>query len=284
MRPHRVRLTHHLVVGYGLYKHLNVFRPKKATRKDFTAFHSDDYVQFLQEVTPENAEDHLHAFESFGIGDDCPIFDGLYEYCQTYTGGSLSGAARLNQGCADIVANWAGGLHHAKKNEAEGFCYINDIVLAILELLKVHARVLYVDIDIHHGDGVEEAFYTTNRVMTLSFHQSNGFFPRTGFVDDHGAKIGAPPPAPPRPPARPPPAPPARRRATPPPRSPRASPLAPPPRAGKHHALNFPLLAGMDDESYASIFKPVIAKVRAQFCNSAQFCAMILTPFPFPPP
>ena len=212
MRPHRVRLTHHLVVGYGLYKHLNVFRPKKATRKDFTAFHSDDYVQFLQEVTPENAEDHLHAFESFGIGDDCPIFDGLYEYCQTYTGGSLSGAARLNQGCADIVANWAGGLHHAKKNEAEGFCYINDIVLAILELLKVHARVLYVDIDIHHGDGVEEAFYTTNRVMTLSFHQSNGFFPRTGFVDDHGAKIGTPPPAPPappRPPARRPPRPPA---------------------------------------------------------------------------
>ena len=97
MRPHRVRLTHHLVVNYGLYKHLNVFRPKKATRKDFTAFHSDDYVQFLQEVTPENAEDHLHAFESFGIGDECPIFDGLYEYCQTYTGGSLSGAARLNQ-------------------------------------------------------------------------------------------------------------------------------------------------------------------------------------------
>ena len=216
MRPHRVRLTHHLVVGYGLYKHLNVFRPKKATRKDFTAFHSDDYVQFLQEVTPENAEDHLHAFESFGIGDDCPIFDGLYEYCQTYTGGSLSGAARLNQGCADIVANWAGGLHHAKKNEAEGFCYINDIVLAILELLKVHARVLYVDIDIHHGDGVEEAFYTTNRVMTLSFHQSNGFFPRTGFVDDHGAKIGTPP-ARPRPPAR-------RRPARPPPGNP-AAPL-----------------------------------------------------------
>ena len=182
MRPHRVRLTHHLVVGYGLYKHLNVFRPKKATRKDFTAFHSDDYVQFLQEVTPENAEDHLHAFESFGIGDDCPIFDGLYEYCQTYTGGSLSGAARLNQGCADIVANWAGGLHHAKKNEAEGFCYINDIVLAILELLKTYARVLYIDIDIHHGDGVEEAFYTTNRVMTVSFHKFGEYFPGTGDV------------------------------------------------------------------------------------------------------
>ena len=87
--------------------------------------------------TPENAEDHLHAFESFGIGDDCPIFDGLYEYCQTYTGGSISGAARLSQGCSDIVMNWSGGMHHAKRGEASGFCYLNDIVLAILELLKV---------------------------------------------------------------------------------------------------------------------------------------------------
>ena len=119
--------------------------------------------------------------QRFNVGEDCPVFDGLYEYCQTYTGGSLGGAARLNQGAADVVVNWAGGLHHAKKGEASGFCYTNDIVLAILELLKVHPRVLYVDIDIHHGDGVEEAFYLTNRVMTLSFHQSgNNFFPRTG--------------------------------------------------------------------------------------------------------
>lgn len=59
-------------------------------------------------------------------------------------------------------------MHHAKKAEASGFCYVNDIVMAILELLKVYARVLYVDIDIHHGDGVEEAFYLTDRVMTVS--------------------------------------------------------------------------------------------------------------------
>ena len=71
----------------------------------------------------------------------------------------------------DIAVNWSGGLHHAKKGEASGFCYINDIVLAILELLKYHPRVLYIDIDIHHGDGVEEAFYVTDRVMTVSFHK-----------------------------------------------------------------------------------------------------------------
>ena len=86
--------------------------------------------------------------------------------------------------------NWAGGLHHAKKSEASGFCYVNDIVLAILELLKYHQRVLYIDIDIHHGDGVEEAFYTTDRVMTVSFHKYGEYFPGTGDLRDIGAGRG----------------------------------------------------------------------------------------------
>ena len=230
MRPHRVRLTHHLVVNYGLYKHLNVFRPKPATYGDLTAFHTDEYIQFLKDVSPENMQEtqYRSVLDRHNICEDCPIFDGLYEYCQTYTGGSLAGAARVNQGMCDIVINWAGGLHHAKKGEASGFCYTNDIVLAILELLKVHSRVLYVDIDIHHGDGVEEAFYLTNRVMTLSFHQSGAsFFPRTGHLNDTGGKMG------------------------------------------KNYAVNFPLLAGMDDVAYESIFKPVIAKAFEMFQPSA---------------
>ena len=71
--------------------------------------------------------------------------------------------------------------------QASGFCYVNDIVLAILELLKYHSRVLYVDIDIHHGDGVEEAFLSTDRVMTVSFHKFGGsFFPGTGNLDNCG--------------------------------------------------------------------------------------------------
>lgn len=72
-------------------------------------------------------------------------------------------ARRLNNQACDIAINWAGGLHHAKKCGASGFCYINDLVLGILELLKHHARVLYIDIDVHHGDGVEEAFFFTDR-------------------------------------------------------------------------------------------------------------------------
>ncbi|CAG8578379.1 15345_t:CDS:2, partial [Racocetra fulgida] len=75
-------------------------------------------------------------------------------------------ANKLTSGESDIAINWSGGLHHAKRFEASGFCYVNDIVLAILELLRFYQRVLYIDIDIHHGDGVEEAFYTTDRVLT----------------------------------------------------------------------------------------------------------------------
>lgn len=86
---------------------------------------------------------------------------------QLYAGGSRDGALHLMEGKSEVAFNWAGGMHHAKRAEASGFCYVNDIVLAILELLKQYHRVLYVDIDIHHGDGVEEAFYLTDRVMTV---------------------------------------------------------------------------------------------------------------------
>lgn len=96
----------------------------------------------------------------------------------------------MASGATDIAINWAGGLHHAKKREASGFCYINDIVLGILELLRVYPRVLYIDIDCHHGDGVEEAFYTTNRVMTCSFHKFGEYFPGTGTQEDRGRGAG----------------------------------------------------------------------------------------------
>lgn len=114
----------------------------------------------------------------------------MYTFCQKYTGASIDAAIRLNHGLNDICINWSGGLHHAKKTEASGFCYINDIVIAILELLKYHARVMYIDIDIHHGDGVEEAFYTTNRVMTVSFHKFGDYFPGTGNIEDIGLETG----------------------------------------------------------------------------------------------
>lgn len=219
MKPHRIRLAHSLIMNYGVYKKMEIYRAKPATRLEMTQFHTDEYIDFLQKVSPENMENFQREQTKFNVGDDCPVFDGLFEFCGISAGGSMEGAARLNRQKCDIAVNWAGGLHHAKKSEASGFCYVNDIVLGILELLRFNKRVLYIDIDVHHGDGVEEAFYTTDRVMTVSFHKYGEYFPGTGELRDIG--IGQ----------------------------------------GKHYAVNCPLRDGINDESYKSIFEPVISSV-----------------------
>ncbi|CAJ0952256.1 unnamed protein product, partial [Mesorhabditis belari] len=190
MKPHRIRMTHHLVMNYGLYRELEVYRPFPASFDEMTKFHSEDYINFLKTASPDNLKLYNKQMLKFNVGEDCPLFDGLYEFCQLSSGGSLAAAVKLNKQKADIAINWMGGLHHAKKSEASGFCYTNDIVLGILELLKYHKRVLYVDIDVHHGDGVEEAFFTTDRVMTVSFHKYGDFFPGTGELKDVGVGKG----------------------------------------------------------------------------------------------
>lgn len=190
MKPHRIRMTHNLVLNYGLYRKMEMFKPSKAAQEDMTKFHSDEYIRFLKNIRPDNINEYNKLMSRFNVGEDCPVFDGLYEFCSISAGGSVAGAVKLNKQQTDIAINWGGGLHHAKKSEASGFCYVNDIVLAILELLKYHQRVLYIDIDVHHGDGVEEAFYTTDRVMTVSFHKYGEYFPGTGDLRDIGAGKG----------------------------------------------------------------------------------------------
>ncbi|KAI0757259.1 histone deacetylase [Daedaleopsis nitida] len=244
MKPTRIRMCHSLVMNYGLYKRMEIFRAKPATKREMTQFHSDEYVEFLSKISPSNmnsfikeqhkctvltirtiilvVEDILISF-SDNVGDDCPVFDGLFDYCAISAGGSMEGAARLSRDKCDIAVNWAGGLHHAKKSEASGFCYVNDIVLGILELLRYHTRVLYIDVDVHHGDGVEEAFYTTDRVMTVSFHKYGEYFPGTGELRDVG--IGK----------------------------------------GKYYALNFPLRDGITNENYKNTFEPVIRQVMESY-------------------
>ncbi|VVT56674.1 uncharacterized protein SAPINGB_P005208 [Magnusiomyces paraingens] len=191
MKPFRLMLTDHLVLGYKLHECMDLYRPRRATREEILEFHDDAYIDFLQRVTPDNVKEFTKVFTKFNIGDDCPIFDGMYDYSSIYTGASLDASRKLINEQSDIAINWSGGLHHAKKFEASGFCYINDIVLGILNLLRYHPRVLYIDIDVHHGDGVQEAFYATDRVMTLSFHKYNGdYFPGTGNVDEIGSGVG----------------------------------------------------------------------------------------------
>ncbi|KAG8746144.1 histone deacetylase [Ceratobasidium sp. 414] len=188
-----------LVMGYGLHKYMDHFiNPRSATEEELELYHDQDYVAFLARQVfffepPDIVMPGASAKElaDFNFGDDCPIFDGMFKFFKQYTGASLAAARKLSQGTTDIAINWSGGLHHAKKREASGFCYINDIVIAILDLLRVYPRVLYIDIDIHHGDGVELAFWHTNRVMTVSFHKYTGdFFPGTGKLDDNGTGLG----------------------------------------------------------------------------------------------
>ncbi|GIZ45799.1 hypothetical protein CKM354_000895100 [Cercospora kikuchii] len=152
MKPHRIRMAHSLVMNYGLYNKMEIYRAKPASKYEMTQFHTDEYVDFLQRVTPDN--EHLLAKEcaKHNVGEDCPPFDGVFEFCAISAGGN--------------------------------------IVLAILELLRFHARVLYIDIDVHHGDGVEEAFYTTDRVMCVSLHKYGEFFPGTGDLRDIGIGQG----------------------------------------------------------------------------------------------
>ena len=180
-------MAHQLIVNYGLYRKMDVYEPHIATLPELTKFHSQEYIEYMENISKSVNKSN----KQFSIGEtDCPIFEGMLTFSQISTGGSIDGARLLNDGDADIAINWAGGLHHARKIEASGFCYVNDIVLGTLELLKRHDRVLYIDVDVHHGDGVEEAFYLSNRVMTLSFHRFGDFFPGTGSITDIGEGEG----------------------------------------------------------------------------------------------
>lgn len=100
-------------------------RAKPAVVNEMTQFHTDEYIDFLRRVTPDNMDSYMREQTKYNVGDDCPVFDGLFEFCGISAGGSMEGAARLNRQKCDIAINWAGGLHHAKKSEASGFCYVN---------------------------------------------------------------------------------------------------------------------------------------------------------------
>ena len=190
MKPFRMKITHEMLKAYGVLPKFNHIIPEEhpefVSKIDFTNFHSDEYINFLMTVSPENMNQMTEQLLYYSIGEDCPVFEGLGDFCRISGTGSLLGAHYINEGWSKTSINWSGGLHHAKRSEAVGFCYLNDCVLAILELLTRHQRVLYIDIDVHHGDGVEEAFFCTDRVMTCSFHKFGDYFPGTGSINDVG--------------------------------------------------------------------------------------------------
>jgi acetoin utilization deacetylase AcuC-like enzyme len=221
MKPIRITMVHDLVFSYGLYKYLKYEYSRKMTKHEFLNFHRGNMIDNLVYKTNDS---EIENQKLRNLNEDCPIFQGVMEYCQIYTGASISAASNIINKKCKIAINWAGGLHHAKRSQLSGFCYVNDIVLLILELLKYFTKIFYIDIDIHHGDGVEDAFFLSNRVFSLSFHyHDKNYFPGTGSVNNHGYGYG------------------------------------------KYYSINVPLKAGIDDNSFEFLFKPIVNEIIETF-------------------
>jgi len=154
-----------------------------ATFEQLTQFHDPAYVRALQQADSTGTVDPAQRAR-YRIGTlENPLFSGLYERAATTVGGSILAAQLASKG--HVVFHPSGGTHHGRRDRASGFCYFNDPVFAIRTLLTDGRmdRVMYVDFDAHHGDGVEEAFVEESRVMTVSIHEQDRW-PHSGLVDD----------------------------------------------------------------------------------------------------
>ena len=190
LRPERLRLTRDLASDYGLFGgDSRLLEPKPAEEADILSFHDAAYIQVVRELG-EGREVSTPWRFGFGYGDN-PPFIGMYEASLLYTGASIMAADLVMSGQAQRAFNISGGLHHAKPAMASGFCIFNDPVIAINRLRRTYDRIAYIDIDAHHGDGVQEAFYETDGVLTISIHETGDYlFPGTGYVHEIGRGSG----------------------------------------------------------------------------------------------
>jgi acetoin utilization protein AcuC len=163
--------------------------PVAAERVVLKKFHTSRYLHALK--TAAMGRWDVEAL-NMGIGTlDCPVFAGMYDYAVLASGATLTGAKAILSGSADVAFNPSGGFHHARPELAAGFCYINDVALACTVLAEKAKKVLYLDVDVHHGDGVAYAFYERSDVMTISLHENpKTLFPGTGFEDEIGEGKG----------------------------------------------------------------------------------------------
>ncbi|MFH1560845.1 MAG: acetoin utilization protein AcuC [Chloroflexota bacterium] len=192
MVPTRLRYAYELLESYGAFQlpHAVLVEPRQATEEEIMTFHTREYVSAVQSLSRGESRYNPAAYNFSDHGDN-PVFSGMYEASSRSTGASLIAAEMVSRGEADVAFNCAGGLHHAMPGRASGFCIFNDPVIAINSLVSQGLRVAYVDIDAHHGDGVQHAFYDSDQVLTISLHQSGMYlFPGTGFVDEMGRDKG----------------------------------------------------------------------------------------------
>jgi len=200
----RAKKTRKIVSSMGLLagSGRSEVAPVAAERIVLKKFHSARYLHALKTASSsrwhglpareDTAKMAVPQALSMGLGtQDCPIFKGLYDYAILAAGGTLAAAKLILSDSADVAFNPSGGFHHAGPERASGFCYINDVALACITLAEKGKRVLYLDVDVHHGDGVAYAFYKRSDVMTISFHENPRLlFPGTGFEDEIGTGEG----------------------------------------------------------------------------------------------
>jgi acetoin utilization protein AcuC len=185
MHPVRLDLTMRLADTLGVLdsSRLTVLPPTPAGPDLLTLVHDAEYLDAVRRA-PEHPD---HAGHGLGPPDN-PVFPGMYDAAALITGGSVLAAEQVSSGRAQHAVNIAGGMHHAMRGAASGFCVFNDAAVAIAWLLaQGWERIAYVDLDVHHGDGVQTAFYDDPRVLTVSVHQTPlTLFPGTGFPEETG--------------------------------------------------------------------------------------------------
>ncbi|RZB41645.1 histone deacetylase 8-like, partial [Asbolus verrucosus] len=183
-----------LITSYGIMSNekLQIVQSVDATEDELKVFHASSYIDFLKKVNDmEEFEECDEEQIEFGLGYDCPILTKIFDFVKTLAGGSLTAAKLLAKGKCQVAINWFGGWHHAQRDSAAGFCYVNDIVLAIHKLTETFHKILYLDLDIHHGDGVQNAFEFSQKILTLSLHKlGSGFYPGTGRLEEIGSSKG----------------------------------------------------------------------------------------------
>ena len=187
LNPQRLELTYDLIQAFQLLNSHQIIVPRAATNQELSLIHDPNYIDFVKKINETGT--CQTGCPSYGIGnEDTPPFAGMHDVTSLIVGGAIQAGEMVMEGKTDHVLHMAGGLHHAFQKQASGFCIYNDASVLIAFLRKEYnARVLYLDKDAHHGDGVQWAFYEDPNVLTLSIHETGRYlFPGTGHVGERG--------------------------------------------------------------------------------------------------
>ena len=187
----RLTLTVDLLKEINALSESEIVPPRMATDEELLLVHDANYIEMVKEASKESADSN--KYESYGIGtEDTPIFPDMHEASAILVGGTLTAVDYVMEGRSNHAVNLGGGLHHGFRGRASGFCVYNDSSVAIKYIQeKYNARVLYIDTDAHHGDGVQWSFYDDPNVCTISIHETGRYlFPGTGNITERGSGEG----------------------------------------------------------------------------------------------